>query len=70
VAYRLADFPPLSNAETEALVARVAGGEKWTREETVRAARRCPYNPGGLVITAHRGEVFIKRYPALDMAEI
>jgi hypothetical protein len=33
---RLADFPPLTTEEIEALVERMAGGEKWTREETAR----------------------------------
>lgn len=68
---RLADFPPLSNQEIEALIERMAGGEDWTREETARIARRCPYIEGELIITTGlRGEVIVKRYPGLDVAEV
>ncbi len=68
---RLADYPPLSNKEVEALVERMAGGEEWTREETARVAKRCLYIEGELLITMGlRGEVIIKRYPGLDTAEI
>jgi len=67
----LADFPPLSNEEIVALVDRMAGGEEWTREETARVARQCPYIEGELIITTRlQGEVIVKRYPGLDVAEI
>lgn len=66
---RLADFPSLTTEEIEALVERMASGEKWTREETARVARLCPYIRGELLITTGlRGEVIIKRYPGLDTA--
>lgn len=68
---RLADFPPLTTDEIEALVERMASGEKWTQEETARVARRCPYIEGELLITTGlRGQVSVKRYPGLDMAEV
>jgi hypothetical protein len=68
---RLADFQPLNHQEIEALVERIAGGEEWTREETARVARRCPYIEGELTITTGlQGEVIVKRYPGLDVAEI
>ena len=67
---RLADFPPLTNEEIEALVERLASGQGWTREETARVARRCPYIEGELMITTGlRGEVAVKRYPGLNMAD-
>jgi len=67
----LASFPPLSRDEIEALVERMAGGQEWTREETARVARQCPYIEGELIITKGlQGEVIVKRYPGLDVAEI
>ena len=65
-----AGLPPRTTDEIEALAMRMAEGGKWTDEEEARVARQCPIIQGELLITANRGEVFIKRYPGIDLAWI
>ena len=42
--------------------------KKWSDEETGRVVRQCPIIQGELLITATRGEVFMKRYLGIDLA--
>ena len=67
---RFAGRPPLTMDEIEALAGRAAGGESWTEEEEARLARQCPIIQGELLVTAYRGEVFVKRYCGIDLALI
>jgi hypothetical protein len=46
----------------------MAAGQGWTNEEAARVAKQSPIIQGELLITAHRGEVSIKRYPGVDLA--
>jgi hypothetical protein len=65
---RWAGYPPLTAEEIEALAERMEKGKNWTDEETGRVVRQCPIIQGELLITAHRGEVFMKRYLGIDLA--
>jgi hypothetical protein len=65
-----AGCPPLTMIEIEALAGRLADGGAWTDEEEARVARQCPIIQGELLITAIRGEVFVKRYLGVDLASI
>ena len=67
---RFAGYPPLTVDEIEALAARMVEGEKWTDEETGRVVKQCPIIQGELLISANRGEVFVKRYLGVDLADI
>jgi len=52
------------------LAGRAADGEAWTEDEEARVVRQCPIIQGELLVTAYRGEVFVKRYPGIDLALI
>lgn len=67
---RLQGYPPLSSAEIETLAARMASGEEWTKIETLRVRRQCPYTQGELIIRAYGGEITIKRLVGIDMASV
>ena len=67
---RFAGYPPLTASEIEALAGRMAAGQAWTEEETARIVKQCTIIQGELLITARRGEVLVKRYPGVDLAEI
>jgi hypothetical protein len=67
---RLPDYPPLTTDEIETLAQRMARGQTWTDEEAARVIRQCPIFQGELAITAHRGQVMIKRYVGVDLAWI
>ena len=67
----VAHYPPLTDAEMEALAERMANGEKCTAVETARIARQCPFTygdeDGGLVVHAHKGGVYVMRMSAVEM---
>jgi hypothetical protein len=65
---RWVGYPPLTPEEIEVLAGRMVKGEKWTDEETGRVVRQCPIIQKELLITATRGEVFMKRYLGIDLA--
>jgi hypothetical protein len=67
---RFAGYPPLTVDEIEALAGRMAAAQAWTEEETARIVKQCTIIQGELLITATRGEVRVKRYPGVDLAEI
>jgi|HubBroStandDraft_3_1064219.scaffolds.fasta_scaffold1197187_2 hypothetical protein len=65
---RFAGYPPLTPEEIEALAVRMVEDKKWSEEETGRVVRQCPIIQKELLITATRGEVFMKRYLGIDLA--
>jgi hypothetical protein len=67
---RWAGYPPLTAEEIETLAGRMVQGENWSDEETGRILRQCPIIQGELLITAIRGEVFMKRYLGIDLASV
>jgi hypothetical protein len=66
----LADYPPLSSAEVEAIGYRVRDGEPLTREELDRLHRQRSAVGGEFVISANRGSVTVKHYGGVDLAEL
>ena len=64
------EYPPLTSPEIEAIAGRVQMGGPLTREELDRLQRQSPIVDGELLISASRGQVFIKRYVGVDAAEI
>ena len=65
---RFAGYPPLTPEEIEALAGRMVEDKKWSEEEAGRVARQCPIIQGELLFTVIQGEVFLKRYPGVDLA--
>jgi hypothetical protein len=66
----LVDYPPFKSSEIEAIAFRVKVGNPLTKEEVDRLQRQSPIVDGELLITAYRGNVTIKRYGSLDLAEL
>ena len=66
----LAEYPPLTSPEIEAIAYRVKIGEPLTREEMDRLHRQKSVVGGEFLITAVRGNVFVKHYVGVDSAEI
>jgi hypothetical protein len=66
----LAEYLPLTSPEIEAIARRVQVGEPLTREDLDRLHRESPIVDGEFLITASRGNVFVKHYIGVDSAEI
>ena len=66
----LVEYAPLTSVEINAIAHRVQMGQRLTNEEVTRLERQSPIVEGELLISAHRGDVFIKRYIGVDVADI
>ena len=64
------DYPPLTRSEIAAIEHRGRAGEMLTRVELDRLERQSPIIDGELLMTCHRGRVFVKRYLGIDLAEV
>jgi hypothetical protein len=62
--------PPLTWSEVFDIEQRARGGEQRTKLELVRVERQSPIIDGELLMTAHRGRLFMKRYLGIDLAEV
>jgi len=49
---------------------RTRAGERLTKVELDRVERQSPIIDGELLMTSHRGQVFVKRYLGIDLAEV
>ncbi len=63
-------YPPFSRGDLDAIEERVRTDEKLTRVELQRLEQYSPIVDGEFLITCHRGQVIMKRYPGIDLAEI
>jgi len=63
-------YPPLTSPEIEEIANRVRMGERLTKQEVDRLQSQSPIVEGELLITAYGGNVFIKRYGGLNLAEL
>jgi hypothetical protein len=66
----LPEYPPLTSPEIEGIAYRVKMGEPLTREEMDRLHRQKSVVGGEFIISASRGNVFVKHYIGVDSAEI
>jgi hypothetical protein len=64
------EYPPLTSVEVEAVARRAQMGLRLTRKEVARLEQHSPIIAGEVLITAHRGDVFVKRYIGVDLAQI
>jgi hypothetical protein len=62
--------PPLTVSEIADIERRARGGEEPTKLELARVERQSPIIDGELLMTAHRGQLFMKRYLGIDLAEV
>jgi len=63
-------YPPLSPSEIEDIEARARRGEEPTKLELARVERQSPIIDGELMMTCHRGQLFVKRYLGVDLADV
>jgi len=64
------DYPPLTRSEIADIERRARAGETLASVELGRLERQSPIIDGELLMTCHRGQVFIKRYLGVDLAEV
>lgn len=63
-------YPPLTRSEIVNIEMRARRGEEPTKLELARIERKSPIIDGELLMTAHRGQLFMKRYLGIDLAEV
>ena len=63
-------YAPFSRSELDSIEARTRMGEILTRVELQRLEQQGNIIDGEFLITCHRGQVFVKRYIGIDLAEI
>ena len=67
---RAPNFPPFTSAEVAEIAGRIQLGARLDRIELDRLERQSPIIDGELLMTCHRGQVFVKRYVGVNLAEI
>jgi hypothetical protein len=63
-------YSPLTGSEIADIEMRARRGEEPTKLELARVERQSPIIDGELLMTAHRGQLFMKRYLGIDLAEV
>ena len=66
----IVEYPPLSRLEIEVLAARARAGARLEGNEVKRLEFLSPIVEREFVITAGRGQIFVKRYVGVDASEI
>jgi hypothetical protein len=66
----LGEYPPLTRSEIAEIEARARRGEEPSKLELARVERQSPIIDGELLMTAHGGQLFMKRYLGIDLAEV
>jgi hypothetical protein len=64
------EYPPLTHPEIADIERRTRAGESLTTVELGRLERQSPIIEGELLMTCRRGQVFLKRYLGIDLAEV
>ncbi len=67
---RLDKHPPLTRSQIADIERRVRSGEQPTELERALVQRQSPIVDGELMMTCHRGQVFVKRYIGIDLVEV
>jgi len=68
--YSPIEYPSLTSAELEEIAGRAQMGLRFSRQELDRLQQWCPIIGGELLISASGGQIFVKRYPGVDVSEI
>ena len=63
-------YPPLTRAEIAEIERRARRGEEPTKLELARIERQSPIIDGELLMICHRGQLFVKRYLGVDLAQV
>jgi hypothetical protein len=63
-------YPPLTQFEITDIEQRARLGDEPTKLELARIERQSPIIDGELLMSAHRGQLFVKRYLGVDLAEV
>jgi hypothetical protein len=63
-------YPPLTHSEIAGIETRARRGEEPTKSELARVERQSPIIDGELLMSAHRGQLFMKRYLGIDLGEV
>jgi hypothetical protein len=63
-------IPPLTRSEILGIEQRARRREEPAKLELARVERQNPIIDGELLMTAHRGQLFLKRYMGIDLAEV
>jgi|HubBroStandDraft_4_1064222.scaffolds.fasta_scaffold401855_2 hypothetical protein len=67
---RAPNFPPFTSAEVAEIAGRIQVGSRLDRIELGRLEKQSPIIDGELLMTCHRGQVFVKRYVGVNLAEV
>lgn len=67
---RIPDYPPLTFIEINNIATRVHSGEMLSRVELARLERQRSITDGELLISCYRGQVIMKRYLGIDLAQV
>jgi hypothetical protein len=67
---RAPDFRPFTSAGVTEIAGRVQTGSRLDKIELGRLEKQSPIIDGELLMTCHRGQVFVKRYLGVNLAEI
>jgi hypothetical protein len=63
-------YPPLTCSDIDEIEHRVRRGERPTVLELALVERQSPIIDGELLMTCRRGQIFVKRYLGVDLAEV
>jgi hypothetical protein len=63
-------YPPLTRSEILDIEQRARRCEEPTKLELALVERQSPIIDGELLMTSHRGRLFMKRYLGIDLAEV
>jgi hypothetical protein len=63
-------YPQLTRSEVLDIEQRARRGEEPTKLELALVERQSPIIDGELLMSAHRGQLFMKRYLGIDLAEV
>jgi hypothetical protein len=64
------DYPRLTHSEIADIERRARAGERLAKAELDRIERQNPIIDGELLMTRYRGQLFLKRYLGIDLAEV
>jgi len=67
---RTPEYAALTSSEIDGIARRIQKGEALTRVELDRLERQSPIAQGELLMTCHCGQVNVKRYIGIDLAEL